>query len=265
MDLKVTTIQVDLAWENKAQNFEKFDTLLKTVGNTDVIILPEMFTTAFSMNPKAFAEPLMGDTFQWLTAKAKEYNAAITGSYICVENGQYFNRLIWMQPDGNYFKYDKRHLFSLAGEHTYYTEGSERITIDWKGWRICPLICYDLRFPVWSRNVPHAHFGTPSTEGYYDLLIYVANWPERRNQPWKTLLAARAIENQTYVAAVNRVGFDGNGINHSGDTSVIDYAGEILFRLSNTEGAYTTILSYGKLMDFRNKFGFLADQDAFNL
>lgn len=270
MDLKITTIQVDLAWEDKLQNLSKFDEILRGVTDSDIILLPEMFTTAFSMKPAQFAEPLFGDTFQWLTKKSQELNAAIVTSFICVENGQYFNRLIFMKPDGNYFKYDKRHLFTLAGEHLHYMAGEERITIDYKGWRICPLICYDLRFPVWSRNALNfnlnkAGFSKSNTLGYYDVLLYVANWPERRNHAWKSLLMARAIENQCYVAAVNRVGEDGNGVAHSGDTSVIDFAGNILFQQSYTEGVNSTILSRRKLEDFRNKFGFLSDQDAFSI
>ena len=264
--LSITTVQANLSWENKADNLKKFDEMLSEVKNTDVIVLPEMFTTAFSMNPAQFAENLFGDTFNWMTQKAKQFNAAITGSFICTENGKYYNRLILMQPDGNYYKYDKRHLFTLAGENAHYTEGVERVTLEWRGWRICPLICYDLRFPVWSRNALSPAFGGHEAEArYYDLLIYVANWPERRSNAWKTLSAARAIENQTYVVAVNRVGNDGNGIYHSGDSAIIDFAGAVLFSQAHTEGVHTTILSRSKMIDFRNKFGFLSDQDAFNL
>ena len=264
--LSITTVQADLSWENKVDNLKKFDDMLSQVKNTDVIVLPEMFTTAFSMNPAAFAENLFGAAFNWMTQKAKQLDAAITGSFICLENGKYYNRLIWMQPDGNYFKYDKRHLFTLAGENAHYTEGSERVTLEWRDWRICPLICYDLRFPVWSRNVLTPTFGGHVEEtGYYDILIYVANWPERRSNAWKSLLTARAIENQAYVVGVNRVGNDGNGIYHSGDSAIIDFAGAVLFSQAHTEGVHTTILSRSKITDFRNKFGFLSDQDSFNL
>jgi omega-amidase len=267
MDLKITTVQADLIWEDKTHNLSKFDNLLRGCSDSDIIVLPEMFTTAFSMKPETLAEPLFGETFKWMTQKARELNAVITGSFICVENQQYFNRLIWMQPDGNYFKYDKRHLFTLAGENTHYTEGSERITIEWKGWRICPLICYDLRFPVWSRNTTHFNLNEKKTDtkGYYDIVLYVANWPERRSHAWKSLLMARAIENQAYVVGVNRVGSDGNDVTHSGDSSIIDYAGNILFQQSYTEGVHTTILSDRKLTNFRNKFGFLFDQDNFSI
>lgn len=266
MDLKITTVQIDLAWENKEQNLAKLDTILKGLPQTDIIVLPEMFTTAFSMKPAIFAEPMSGHTIQWLTEKAKELNAAIVGSFICVEKGQYFNRLIFMQPDGHYFKYDKRHLFTLAGEDQHYTAGKERITIEWRGWRICPLICYDLRFPVWSRNSKSFNLDASENKNeYYDVLLYVANWPERRNQAWKSLLLARAIENQSYTVAVNRIGDDGNGVSHSGDTSIIDYSGNILLQYSYTEGVNTTILSKTKLENFRNKFGFLNDQDIFSV
>lgn len=264
--MKITTIQANLIWENKAANFQKFDDLLREVTETDIVVLPEMFTTGFSMTPALLAETLFGETFTWMLQKAKELNAAIMGSFICIENGHYYNRLLWAQPDGNYFKYDKRHLFTLARENYHYTEGVERITIPWREWQVCPLICYDLRFPVWSRNTQYSPFEKDKIEtGYYDLLIYVANWPQRRSHAWKSLLIARAIENQAYVVGVNRVGEDGNGVVHSGDTSVIDYAGEILLSQANTEGINTTILSKSKMTEFRHKFGFLNDADNFEI
>jgi omega-amidase len=281
MELKITTLQLDLVWENKAQNIENIQKILRGLPQTDVIVLPEMFTTGFSMTPEKWAEPMFGDTFDWLKTKALQCNAAITGSFICEEEGQYYNRLIWMQPDGNFFKYDKRHLFSLAGEQHHYKAGTERITIEWRGWRICPLICYDLRFPVWSRNAPNVEtdpflspntpFFSQNTEGvqntpsYYDVLIYVANWPAIRANAWKSLLVARAIENQAYVVGVNRVGFDGNNKAHSGDSAVIDYQGGIVFETSEIENISTTILNRGDLLKFRNKFGFLNDQDSFKI
>jgi omega-amidase len=275
MELKITTLQLDLVWENKAQNIENIHKILRGLPQTDVIVLPEMFTTGFSMTPEKWAESMFGDTFNWMKAKAQEHNAAITGSFICAEKGQYYNRLIWMQPDGIFFKYDKRHLFSLAGEQHHYTQGTERITIEWRGWRICPLVCYDLRFPVWSRNTPNfennhidpnPNFLSQNTEGpYYDVLIYVANWPAIRANAWKSLLVARAIENQAYVVGVNRVGLDGNNKAHSGDSAVIDYQGGIVFETSEIENISTTILNRGDLLKFRNKFGFLADQDSFKI
>jgi omega-amidase len=264
--MNITTIQADLIWENKAANLQKFDNLLRGVTETDIIVLPEMFTTGFSMNPAAFAEPLMSETFEWMRQKALDFDAAITGSFICVENGKYYNRLLWIQPDGTYFTYDKRHLFTLVRENDHYTEGGSRIIIPWRGWQVCPLICYDLRFPVWSRNVSQSFFDEKIVKtDYYDLLIYVANWPQRRNHAWKSLLMARAIENQAYVVGVNRVGEDGNGVTHSGDTSVIDYAGEILLSQPHNEGIHTAILSKSKMTEFRHKFGFLNDGDNFKI
>jgi omega-amidase len=274
MELKITTLQLDLVWENKTQNLQKIDEILRGVGKTDVIVLPEMFTTGFSMTPEKWAEPMFGETFNWMKTKALEYDAAITGSFICEEEGHYFNRLIWMQPDGMFYKYDKRHLFSLAGEQHHYKEGIERITIEWRGWYVCPLVCYDLRFPVWSRNTPQSQnndFLNQNTEGvqntpsYYDVLIYVANWPSIRANAWKSLLVARAIENQSYVTGVNRVGYDGNQIWHSGDSAVIDFKGGIIFETSEKENISTTILNRGDLLKFRNKFGFLNDQDSFKI
>jgi omega-amidase len=256
--LRITTVQADLIWQNKAANLEKFDKILggPFVGETDVIVLPEMFTTGFSMSPETLAEPMTGATMAFLKQKSKELNAAITGSFICVENDNYYNRLVWMQPDGQFWTYDKRHLFSLAHEQDNYSGGTELLQIEWRGWTIRPMICYDLRFPVWSRN---------TAPDFYDLIIYVANWPERRRFPWQSLLTARAIENQAYTVGVNRVGEDGNGIAHSGDTMVLDFAGEKLLHRAHTEGVDTTTISKEALMDFRKKFTFLADQDRFEI
>ncbi len=285
-ELRITTVQTDLIWENKIENLSKFDGLLRGIkrGETDVIVLPEMFTTGFSMNPAAFAETMDDATVFWLKKKAWELDAAITGSFICVENDKYYNRLVWMQPDGTFSIYDKRHRFTLAGEDRYYTEGVERLIVEWRGWRICPLICYDLRFPVWARNGlqkaknegkeaknkgQNANSNKQEAIGKvqvdYDVLIYVANWPIARSHHWRILSEARAVENQTYVVAVNRVGTDANGYEYRGDTSVIDYAGEILLRRSFTEGVDTTIVSKEKLRNYRKKFGFLADQDTFEI
>ena len=233
-DLVVAIVQTPLYWQDPVANRAMLEEKISGLRKVDVIVLPEMFTTAFSMNPAQFAENLFGDTFNWMTQKAKQFNAAITGSFICTENGKYYNRLIWMQPDGNYYKYDKRHLFTLAGENAHYTEGVERVTLEWRGWRICPLICYDLRFPVWSRNTFTKNNGVPTAD--YDVLIYVANWPEVRSYPWKQLLIARAIENQCYVIGVNRIGKDGNDISHSGDSMVINPRGEIISKTKANEG-----------------------------
>ena len=194
-------------------------------------------------------------TMSLLKEKSNTLNTAITGSFICIENDMYYNRLIWMQPDGQFWTYDKRHLFTLAHEQDHYTAGQKMLQVTWRGWVIRPLICYDLRFPVWSRNVG---------PDFYDVLLYVANWPERRRLPWQALLTARAIENQAFVVGVNRVGADGNGISHSGDTTIIDFSGERLFQRSHTEGVETTTIFKENLTDFRKKFTFLADQDPFS-
>ena len=262
-ELRITTVQADLVWENKIENLSKFDFLLRGIkrGETDVIVLPEMFTTGFSMNPEAFAETMDDATVFWLKKKAWELDAAITGSFICLENDNYYNRLVWMLPDGTFSTYDKRHRFTLAGEDKYYTEGVERLIVKWRSWRICPLICYDLRFPVWARN----GMNVDTEEVDYDILMYVANWPIARSHHWRILLEARAIENQAYVVAVNRVGTDANGYEYRGDTSVIDFGGEILLRRSFTEGVDTTIVLREKLTNYRKKFGFLADQDSFEI
>lgn len=254
-NLCVTTVQSSLHWEDKVQNLTMFDQKLQgLVGQTDLIILPEMFTTGFSMNAEGLAESMDGTTMQWLSQQAATTQAVITGSFIAMENGQYFNRLVWMQPDGNYQTYDKRHLFTLAGEQNHYSGGTERLIVEYKGWRICPLVCYDLRFPVWSRNTEH-----------YDLLIYVANFPARRSHAWKSLLVARAIENQAYTIGLNRVGTDENGIYYSGDSVVLDYEGQMRYQISHTEDVFTTSLSYTDLQHFRSKLNFLPDQDRFEI
>ena len=258
-DLKITLIQSSLFWENKVKNIEQFSRKVDSVKTpTDLIILPEMFTTGFSMNTKNLAESITGDTVSWMKKKAAEKNCAITGSFICEENGKYFNRLVWMRADGTYSIYDKRHLFRMGDENNNYSSGDKKLLVELNGWKICPLICYDLRFPIWSRN--------DNGENKYDLLIYVANWPESRAHAWKTLLLARAIENQCYVAGVNRVGEDGNAITHSGDSAVINAKGEIISHLkSNQENIETIILNKDELNKFREQFPMLLDADKFEI
>ena len=251
--LRVTTIQSNLHWENPDANRTMFSEKIKELkGQTDLIILPEMFTTGFSMNTTELAERMDGATMQWLSQQANSVNAVVTGSFIATENGQCFNRLIWMQPDGVFFIYDKKHLFTLAKEHEHYSAGIERLIVELKGWKICPLICYDLRFPVWSRNTDD-----------YDLLIYTASWPVMRAEAWKSLLVGRAIENQSYTIGVNRVGVDGGGYEYSGDSSVIDYTGKRLYCTSNMEDIFTATLDLEKQKHFRSKLNFLADRDEF--
>lgn len=251
--MNITTIQTDIIWQNKELNLENYQVKIDGIDSTDLIILPEMFTTGFTMNPIPFAESMDGITVQWMKENALNKNSALCGSIIIEEGGKYFNRFIWINPDGSIQFYDKRHLFSFAGENENYTPGDSKLIIDYKGCKICALICYDLRFPVWSRNVEN-----------YDVLIYVANWPSRRRLAWRSLLVARAIENQCYVIGVNRVGIDGNNIVYNGDTSIINALGETLYINSQSEDVFTTSISISDLSKIRNLFPFLKDKDNFN-
>ncbi len=254
-NLRITLIQSSLYWEDKNANLRQFaQKLAPLAGKTELVVLPEMFTTGFSMNAAALAEGMQDQTMQWLGDQAAALGAAITGSFIATENGHFYNRLVWMRPDFSYDTYDKRHLFTLAQEHHHYTAGQKHLLVEWQGWKILPLICYDLRFPVWSRNVHD-----------YDLLLYVANFPERRNHAWKSLLIARAIENLAYTVGVNRIGNDGNGIYHSGDSTLLDYAGQTLYQVSHIEDIFTATLSYQAQQDFRQRFAFLQDRDDFSV
>jgi len=274
-DLKITIIQANLHWENKEANIIMFSEKINAISeSTDLIVLPEMFTTGFSMNPQKFAEPMDGVTVSWMREKAKEKNCAITGSFICVENENYFNRLIWMSADGTYSAYDKRHLFRMANEDSCYSVGEKKIIVELKGWKICPIVCYDLRFPVWSRNklvITNEEKINKTTipeqlQYEYDVLLYVANWPEVRAYPWKTLLLARAIENQSYVVGLNRVGNDGNGIYHSGDSAVINAKGLIISKTKPHEESTETIsLNYSELISFRKLFPAMLDADEFEI
>lgn len=250
----VSIIQSELHWQNPAANRAMFEEKIWQIDQpTDLIILPEMFTTGFSMEAQKLAEAMNLATHRWMQQMAAQTQAVVVGSFICVQGGAYFNRLLWMEPDGNYDYYDKRHLFRMAKEHHHYTAGERLIIKEWKGWKILPLICYDLRFPVWSRNVDQA----------YDLAIYVANWPEVRRAPWRTLLKARAIENLSYVVGVNRVGKDGNDIPYAGDSTVIDFKGEVIFEKTQEEAIYTTVLNKEALTKFRTKFPAHLDADTF--
>ena len=262
-DLKITIIQSNLHWENKKENIQLFTEKIDAIeGPTDLIVLPEMFSTGFSMLPEKFSEMLDGKTVGWMAAKAKEKNCVIAGSIICEQKGRFYNRLVWMHPDRSCQVYDKRHLFRMANEVSFYSGGEEKITVDLKGWKICPLVCYDLRFPVWSRNRLRKKSGQPT----YDVLIYIANWPERRAHAWKTLLMARAIENQCYVVGVNRVGVDGNDINHSGDSAVINALGEKLSTMEALkESVETVTISYTELEKVRSSFPVMLDADDFKI
>lgn len=286
--MKVTLIQTELFWEDRKKNLARFDLLISKAGESDLIILPEMFTTGFSMNPARISEKTNSVTLDWMKAKSKENNLVITGSVAVEENGNYYNRLYWVAPDGNFQIYDKRHLFRMAKEDKYFSAGNKKIITRVGDWKICPLICYDLRFPVWSRNrfevgsqkseVRSQEAGVRKQEAGgggqdfesgvwdYDILIYVANWPEARNYPWKQLLIARAIENQCYVIGVNRIGKDGNGILHSGNSMVINPKGEIINETKPyEESVETVVLDKSYLDKFRKVFPVGMDADSFIL
>lgn len=257
--MKVALLQSKLIWEQPLANRQIFAKKLEPlIGKVDLIVLPEMCTTGFSMNASALAEPMGGPTTTWFKEQARLTGAVVTGSFICQENDSYFNRLIWAQPDGKLDYYDKRHLFSLAGEHLTYTAGQQQLLLEWKGWKIKPLVCYDLRFPVWSRQ-PN------SKEAQYDLLLYMANWPNKRSSQWKSLLVARAIENQSYTLGVNIVGEDGNGHEYSGDTAVVDYSGQYLAQVTWVEQTLVVELDLVKQRAYRMQFPFLDDADIFSV
>ncbi len=260
-DLNITIIQSDLMWENPTQNLANFDIKLADINeNPDVIILPEMFNTAFSINPVKCAETMTGTTVNWMKNKAKEKACVITGSLLIKEDEKYFNRLIWMQADGNYFTYDKRHLFRMSDEFRIFNGGNQRTIVELKGWKINLNICYDLRFPVWSRN-------TYKDGNYeYDLMIYVANWPASRSFIWQTLLKARAIENQAYIIGVNRIGKDAFGTTHSGDSMIIDPIGNVILQAeASKEATHTIDISKDFITDFRSKFTVGLDWDEFEV
>jgi predicted amidohydrolase len=265
--LTITTIQSNLRWEDRKANLEMFEEKIFSIKEkTELVILPEMFSTGFSMNPESQGETMEGETVQWMKRMAAEKNIILTGSVIIKDEtggrALYRNRLIWMLPNGQYGIYDKRHLFAYAGEDEHYTPGNKRLIASVKGWKINPLICYDLRFPVWARLTPNpSPFGEGELE--YDMLIYVANWPDRRIHAWKTLLMARAIENQCYVVGVNRVGKDGNDIYHSGDSMIVDPMGETLYHKAHEEDIFTIALHKSKLEEVRNKLPFWKDGDHF--
>ncbi len=262
MSLTFTLIQTKLFWENKVANLKTLEEKINSIQQkTEVVILPEMFSTGFSMRPEEFAETMDGATIAWMKKIAAQHKIILTGSLIIEEDKKYFNRLIWMLPNGTCGYYDKRHCFAFAGEHEHYSAGNKRLIAQVKGWKINLQICYDLRFPVWARQNIHAENKEPE----YDALLNVANWPERRNHAWKTLLTARAIENQCYVIGVNRVGNDGNEIYHSGDSMVVDPLGEILYHKQHDEDVFTITLEKEKLNDVRNKLPFLKDADEFKI
>ena len=246
--LKITTFQTYLFWENIDKNLEYLTLRLTSIRETtDLIVLPEMFNTGFSMNPDKLAEKMNGKSIKWMHEQAKKYKCVVTGSIIIKEKNNNYNRLIWMRPDGSYEYYDKRHLFGLGEEDQHYKAGAKKLFVELKGWKICPVICYDLRFPVWLRN----------TNQEYDLLLIVANWPERRSLHWRSLIPARAIENQAFVVGVNRVGHDGNEVYHSGDSMCIDPNGKVIYYKPNDEDLYTFSINKDVVTEARASLPFL--------
>lgn len=254
-ELKIALIQTQLAWHDREANLEHFDTLLEQAQGADLVVLPEMFTTGFSMESESLCEPENGVTHDWLLAWANKLDAVVTGSVIVqAADGSYRNRLLWACPDGRMLHYDKRHLFRMAGEHEHYSPGERQAVFAVKGWRVRPLICYDLRFPVWSRD----------GEGT-DLLLYTANWPGARRMHWNRLLPARAIENLCYVAAVNRVGTDGKGFAYTGDSQLLDFQGETLLCVGEADGVFQASLNAQALHAYRSKFPAHLDADEYEL
>jgi len=254
--LKIAVFQFHLEWENIQANLETVGRMLERLSaDVDIVFLPEMFSTGFTMNASKVAETMNGETMNWLKMRSSAYQTAICGSLVIQEGGTFYNRLVFVEPSGTVSYYDKRHLFTMGGEEKAYTRGKSRLIVDYLGWRICPLICYDLRFPVWSRNLKS-----------YDLLVYSANWPEQRSLVWNTLLQARAIENQSYVVGVNRVGADGNKISYSGQSQVIDAKGNsIALAKEYDEEIISAEISYSELAGFRKKFPVLDDADRFSI
>lgn len=259
--LRFTLIQTQLHWEDKQANLQMLESKINALKEpTHVVVLPEMFSTGFSMKPEALAEKMDGPTVMWMKRMAASKKVILTGSVIIEEDGAYYNRLIWMLPNGKIGYYDKRHLFAYGEEDNHYTAGTQRLIASVNGWKVNLMVCYDLRFPVWARQQfdEQHHFE-------YDVLIYVANWPERRNIAWKTLLQARAIENQCFVIGVNRVGNDGNNIFHSGDSMVVNPLGEVLYTKANEEDIHTITLDKTELQQIRDKFQFWRDADSFEI
>jgi len=252
-DLNIALIQAELAWEDPIANLERFYERIARISDVvHLIVLPEMFSTGFSMQPAGLAQPMDGPAVAWMQECANEFQADIAGSLIIEDQGRFYNRLVWAKPDGRIATYDKKHLFRYAGENKVYTAGKKHLTVTCRGWKIRPFVCYDLRFPIWTRNIDRA----------YDAAIFVANWPERRSPHWKALLKARAIENQCYVAGVNRVGVDGKGYRYSGDSRIIDPVGRIVDSRSHAEEILTGVFSAAVLEDYRKNFPAWMDADG---
>jgi predicted amidohydrolase len=256
MILKVSLVQPDLVWEKTEENLARLEIMIRKIKTpTDLIILPEMFPTGFSMNTASLAEEMNGPSMKWMKNMAASLSACLTGSIMIKEGPNWFNRLVFMHPSGKFSVYDKRHLFRMGKENEYYKPGEQNVILELNGWKIKPLICYDLRFPVWSRNRMD-----------YDMLIYVASWPESRIEVWEALLKARAIENHSYVIGVSRVGKDGNNSNHTGESMVYDFRGRQILKLpANIETTGTVSLNKEALTKFRSAFPVWKDADEFTL
>lgn len=254
-NLRVTLVQSNIIWEDADLNRRRMEEHIAKAETSDVIILPEMFTTGFSMNPQGIAETMQGSSVTWMQERALQAGCAIVGSMIITEAGHFYNRLLWVEPNGYIAHYDKKHLFSFANEDHEYTAGNAQLVVEYCGWRIAPFICYDLRFPLWSRN----------TDMRYDAALYIASWPEKRAMHWMALLTARAIENQSYVIGVNRVGEDGNQLRYNGHSMLIDPLGEVLIDEVDVECVRGATLSRQHLLDVRERLPFLRDADAFSL
>jgi omega-amidase len=253
--MKVALLQTSLHWENPKENRNQFEKMIRSISESvDLIVLPEMFSTGFTMNPFEVAETMQGETIEWMKTVAISMKSAILGSLIIKEKECFYNRLVFVYPSGELIKYDKKHLFTLAGEDKVYTAGNEKVIINYNGFKICPLICYDLRFPVFSRNVED-----------FDLLIYMANWPKPRINAWDILLKARAIENQCFVIGVNRIGTDNNQLDYVGHSQAVDFLGNYLIEPQEKEGIFIYTLNKDELLSTRKKLDFLSDRDAFTL
>ncbi|MFP9116683.1 amidohydrolase [Flavobacterium sp. RNTU_13] len=252
--MKISIIQTTLAWEDAAANRAHFTQLIDTIQETDLIVLPEMFTSGFTMNAAGASEAPNGTSVAWMQQMAQAKNCAVTGSIAIKEDEKYYNRLFFVYPDGSMQTYNKRHLFSYGDEHNHYTKGTEKLIIDYKGWKICPLICYDLRFPVFSRNV----------EGY-DVLLYVASWPQARIYAWDALLKARAIENLSYTIGVNRVGTDAADFLYTGHSQVLDPLGGYILEPTKEDGVFSVTIDKSALEATRTRFAFLNDRDHFDI
>jgi omega-amidase len=253
--MKIALIQSSLCWENPKANRNYFETKINAIAeDVDLIVLPEMFTSGFTMSPSNVAETMQGETVLWLQSLAEAKNSALTGSLIIEENGGFYNRLVFVFPSGEIQFYDKKHLFTLAGENKIYKSGAQKLIVDYLGWKICPLVCYDLRFPVFSRNVED-----------YDLLIYVASWPKKRINAWDALLKARAIENMSYVIGVNRIGEDYNGHEYIGHSQAVDFLGDYVLEPNEIEGVFVVELNKEEMLQTRQKLDFLSDRDTFEM